>query len=150
MTPVWRPHLRGSLHDLTAAHDRSHIARAVLEGLAFACKDVADRLVAMSLPITDVLLVGGGAKSRVWAQLRADALGLPHRVAANPDTSPLGAAMIATVAAGIHVDLAAAARLVSAVTDEVTPDPDAAAPLAAAYRRYQLLVGHMASLPTKR
>ena len=149
MTPVWRPDLRGSLHELTAAHDRSHIARAVLEGLAFACRDVADRLVAMKLPISDVLLVGGGAKSRIWAQLRADVLGLPHRVAANPDTSPLGAAMIASVAAGIHADLAAAARLVSAVTDVVTPNPEAAAPLAAAYRRYQLLVGHMATLGTK-
>lgn len=150
MTPVWRPELRGSFHDLTAAHDRSHIARAVLEGLAFACKDVADRLIAMKLPIDDVLLVGGGAKSRVWAQLRADALGLVHRVAANPDTSPLGAAMIATVAAGIHADLAAAARLVSTVTDEVVPRPDAAAPLAAAYRRYQLLVAHMATVPVRR
>lgn len=150
MTPVWRPDLRGSLHQLTAAHDRSHIARAVLEGLAFACKDVADRLVAMKLPIADVLLVGGGAKSRVWAQLRADALGLPHRVAANPDTSPLGAAMIAAVAGGIHADLAAAARLVSAVTDEVVPNPDAAGPLSAAYRRYQLLVAHMATLTPKR
>ena len=149
MTPVWRPDLRGSLHELTAAHDRSHIARAVLEGLAFACKDVADRLVAMKLPVADVLLVGGGAKSRVWAQLRADALGLPHRVAADPDTSPLGAAMIASVTAGIHVDLAAAARHVSTVTDEVSPNPDAAAPLAAAYRRYQLLVGHMASFATR-
>lgn len=149
MTPVWRPDLRGSLHELTAAHDRSHIARAVLEGLAFACKDVADRLVAMQLPITGVLLVGGGAKSRVWAQLRADALGLVHRVAANPDTSPLGAAMIASVAAGIHADLASTARLVSAVTDEVHPNPDAAGPLSAAYRRYQLLVGHMASRLTK-
>ena len=149
MTPVWRPELRGSLHELTAAHDRSHVARAVLEGLAFACKDVVDRLIAMQLPVSDVLLVGGGARSRVWAQLRADALGLPHRVAARPDTSPRGAAMIATVAAGIHADLAAAARHVSAVTDEVRPDPDAAAPLAAAYRRYRLLVGHMATLVTK-
>jgi xylulokinase len=149
MTPVWRPDLRGSLHELTAAHDRSHVARAVLEGLAFACRDVADRLIAMKLPVAGVLLVGGGAKSRVWAQLRADVLGLPHRVAANPDTSPLGAAMIASVAAGIHTDLAAAARLVSAVTDEVVPNPEAAAPLAAAYRRYQLLVGHMATLGSR-
>ena len=149
MTPVWRPDLRGSLHELTAAHDRSHIARAVLEGLAFASRDVADRLRAMKLPIADVLLVGGGAKSRVWAQLRADVLGLPHRVAANPDTSPLGAAMIASVAAGIHLDLAAAAPLVSAVTDEVSPNPEAAAPLAAAYRRYRLLVAHMATLGAK-
>jgi sugar (pentulose or hexulose) kinase len=104
----------------------------------------------MGLPIADVLLVGGGAKSRVWAQLRADVLGLPHRVAANPDTSRLGAAMIATVAAGIHADLAAAAGRVSAPTVVVDPTPANAAPLAAAYRRYQVLVGHMATLPSKR
>lgn len=150
MTPVWRPELRGSFHDLTAAHEPAHLARAVLEGLAFACKDVADRLLAMKLPIADVLLVGGGARSEAWAQIRADVLGLPHRVAATPDTSPLGAAMIAAVAAGIHADLAAAARLVSTVTVHVAPRPETSAPLAAAYRRYQLLVSHMASVAPRR
>jgi hypothetical protein len=57
--------------------------------------------------------------------------------------------MIASVAAGIHANLATAAALVSSVTDDVVPSPAATAPLDAAYRRYQLLVGHMATLETK-
>src|SRR5205807_7179009 len=65
---------RGVLHGLAAAHDRAHVARAVLEGLAFACRDVVERLAALGLPARDVIALGGGAKSRTWLQLRADVL----------------------------------------------------------------------------
>jgi xylulokinase len=140
MTPVWRPHARGALHGLAAGHDRSHVARAVLEGLAFASRDVAERLVAMGLPAADVVLLGGGARSRVWSQLRADTLGLPHRVAANSDTCPVGAAMIAAVAAGLVPDLVHAAALAPAASEVFAPgSPETRSALDAAYRRYQEL-----------
>lgn len=139
MTPVWRPHARGSLHGLGAAHGTAHVARAVLEGLVFSTRDVVDRLRAMQLGATDVLLVGGGARSRTWAQLRADALGLVHRAVANVDTSPLGAAMIAAVAAGAHADLASAARLIAAPTETFIPDPELRPALDEAYARYRAL-----------
>ncbi|MEO8703113.1 MAG: FGGY family carbohydrate kinase [Kofleriaceae bacterium] len=142
MTPVWRPHARGTLHGLAAGHDRSHVARAVLEGLAFACRDVVERLAALRLAGDRVLLLGGGARSRVWAQLRADALGIPHQVAANTDTCPIGAAMIASVAAGIHPDLAAAAAEIPPPTDAFTPGDK----LDAAYDRYKKLVSQLAPL----
>jgi xylulokinase len=144
MTPVWRPHARGTFHGLSAGHDRAHLARAVLEGLAFACRDVVDRIVALGLPARDVLLIGGGARSAVWAQLRADTLGLPHHVAARVDTSPVGAAMIAAVAAGLIPDLATAAVLVPSPLATYVPRPRDA--LEAAYRRYQTLVAHLAPL----
>jgi xylulokinase len=112
MTPVWRPHARGTLHGLAAGHDRAHIARAVLEGLAFAASDVVARLGELGLPAREVLLIGGGAQSRVWGQIRADAIGRPHHVAARTDAAPIGAAMIAAVAAGLAPDLAARAALV--------------------------------------
>ena len=141
MTPVWRPNARGALHGLAAGTDRSHIARAVLEGLAFASRDVAERLAAMGLPATDVLLLGGGAKSRVWSQLRADTLGLCHRVAPNRDTCPIGAAMVAAVAAGFVPDLAGAAALAPPAVNVFAPGPAATREaLDAAYRRYQNLV----------
>lgn len=141
MTPVWRPKARGTLHGLAAGHDRSHIARAVLEGLAFASRDVADRLVAMGLPATDVLLLGGGARSRVWSQLRADVLGIPHRVAPNSDTSPIGAAMIAAVSVGLVSDLAQAAALAPPASEVYAPGPRDA--LDEAYRRYQDLFARL-------
>ena len=146
MTPVWRPHARGTLHGLTAGCDRAHIARAVLEGLAFAARDVVVRLGELGLPTREVVLLGGGAQSRVWGQIRADVLGLVHRVAARTDATPLGAAMIAAVAAGIAPDLAALAALVPPPVAEIAPDPGAAPAAAAAYARYQRLVAQLAPL----
>jgi xylulokinase len=142
MTPRWRPHARGTLHGLTAAHDRRHVARAVLEGLAFACRDVVDRLAALGLPARDVLLVGGGAQSRVWAQIRADALGRPHRIAIVPHTAALGAALLAMVAAGALPDVHAATRALAPRTTTVAPARD----LDAAYDRYRRAVAALAGL----
>jgi len=143
MTPVWRPTARGSLHGLAAGHDRAHVARAVLEGLAFACRDVVERLIALGLPARDVLLLGGGARSGIWSQLRADVVGLVHRVSSTPDASPLGAAMIAAVAGGLVPDLAAAAALVPPPSTTYLPGRRDA--LDAAYRRYQALVTQLAA-----
>lgn len=136
MTPVWRSHARGTLHGLAAAHDRSHIARAILEGLAFASRDVAQRLVALGLPAREVVVLGGGGQSRVWTQIRADALGLRHQVAARTDTCPIGAAMIAAVAIGALPDLPSAASLAPPRSAAALPQRS----LDEAYERYRDLV----------
>lgn len=144
MTPVWRPHARGTFHGMTTSHGREHLARAVLEGLAFACRDVVERLAVIGLPSDRVVLVGGGARSALWAQIRADVIGLRHEVVANPDTSPIGAAMIASVAAGIHATLGAA---------RVTPPHVVVEPrnrLDEAYERYRRLVAALAPLSASR
>ena len=138
MTPVWRPQVRAGLYGLSLAHRREHIASAIFEGLTFATRDVSERLRAMGLAFDEVLLVGGGARAETWCQLRADVLGLRHRVAANVDGSPLAAAMIAGVAAGAFPDLASAARLVGPPAATYEPAPRAA--LDEAYRRYQALI----------
>jgi xylulokinase len=142
MTPVWRSHARGTLHGLTAAHDRSHIARAVLEGLAFACRDVATRLVALGLPLNDAIVLGGGGQSAIWTQIRADALGLPHHVAARTDTCAIAAAMLAAVAVGAVPDLREAAARVPQPARTVTPGGN----LDEAYDRYCRLVRSVAAL----
>jgi xylulokinase len=142
MTPVWRAHARGAFYGLAAQHERPHLARAVLEGLAFASRDVCERLAAMQLPTDRVLLLGGGSRSETWAQIRADALGKRHDVAWSADTCPVGAAMIAAVAAGMHRDLAACATLLPPPRTMFTPR----ASLDAAYARYQQLVSQLAPL----
>lgn len=142
MTPVWRSHARGTLHGLLAAHDRSHVARAVLEGLAFACRDVAGRLAALGLPLADAIVLGGGGKSEVWTQIRADALQLPHHVADRTDTCAIAAAMLAAVAIGAVPDLRAAASRVPHPARTVTPRGN----LDDAYERYCRLVRSVAAL----
>ncbi len=139
MTPAWRPAARAALDGLTAAHDRAHVARAVLEELAFACRDVATRLAALGLTASSVRVLGGGARSATWTQLRADALGLPHQVAARTDTCAVGAAMIAAVSAGLVSDLATACAL--APPPAATFHPRGS--LDDAYARYRRLAAHL-------
>lgn len=149
MTPVWRPHARGTFHGLAAGHERSHLARAVLEGLAFAAKDVIDRLRSIGLPARDVLVLGGGAASEVWTQLRADVIDLPHRVAARTDTCAVGAAMVAAVASGVHSDLFAAAALAPPPRRTFVPGArDARDASAVAYARYRRVIDQLAPLQT--
>jgi xylulokinase len=136
MTPEWNAGARGSLHGLAASHDRPHVARAVLEGLAFACRDVASRLASLGLAAPHVLVLGGGTQSALWLQIRADALGLPHHVAARTDTSAIGAAMLAAVAGDIHHDLATACALAPPPRAVITP----AGSLDEVYARYRALV----------
>jgi xylulokinase len=146
MTPVWRPHARGTLHGLSAGHGPAHVARAVLEGLAFATRDVAVRLGELGLGASEVLLVGGGARSAVWSQIRADALGVPHHVAAHPDATPLGAAMIALVAAGSAAELAELAARIAPPVATFVPAAAAAEATQAAYARYRALIAQLAPL----
>ena len=87
-------------------------------------RDVLERLQEMGVAIGSILLLGGGARSRIWAQIRADLTGLPVAVPAVVDTSPLGAAVLASVAAGLQPDLLEAARRVA--TEATVIEPDAA------------------------
>jgi xylulokinase len=124
MAPEWIEAARGCLYGFTSAHGSGHLARAVLEGCAFAMRDVLERLREMEVATHAILLLGGGARSRLWAQIRADLAGLPVAVPQVVDTSPLGAAVLAAVAAGLQPDLREAARLVA--TEATLLEPDAA------------------------
>jgi len=112
MAPQWIETARGCFYGLTPVHGAAHLARAVLEGCAFAMRDVLERLRSMEVPVRSILLLGGGAKSRLWAQIRADISGIPVSVPPHLDTSPLGAAMLAAVAANIQPSLESCALLV--------------------------------------
>jgi xylulokinase len=105
MAPAWRPGARGAFYGLTPGHSRGHLVRAVLEAMAFACRDVVVRLRSLGVAADEVLLLGGGGQSRTWAQIRADVLAVPHAVAARADTCAVGAAALAAVAAGVAPDL---------------------------------------------
>jgi xylulokinase len=139
MAPEWIAEARGSYYGLTPGHGTGHMARAVLEGCAFAMRDVVERLIALGLPVSALLLVGGGAKSALWAQIRADATGLPAEIPAKQDTSPIGAAMLAAVALGAWPDLAAAAAQVGEIERVVEPDPAARDAYDQAYGKYREL-----------
>src|SRR5438132_6149258 len=73
-TPHLDPWARGGWIGLTASHDRRHLIRAVLEGVAFSLKDCFAILREQGLRLEQVRVTGGGAKSQLWRQILADVL----------------------------------------------------------------------------
>ena len=145
-TPVFTPYLAGERtpHDdpgllaafsgLSFATGRLHLVQAVLEGVALALADCQDALAATGAPLAGPLvLVGGGARSRLWADLVAAATGRPILVSMNAAVGPaLGAARLARASCGGALVGGAPATLYAA-----DPDPALAEALAVKRVRYQ-------------
>jgi xylulokinase len=139
MAPEWNPAARGCFYGLTAAHHAGHLARAVLEGCAFAMRDVIERLRELAVPADRIVLMGGGARSRTWAGIRADVSGLPVFRVREVDTAPIGAAMLAAVAAGLYPDLAVCAAELPGGGEEVAPESANRPAYQRAYAAYRKL-----------
>jgi xylulokinase len=138
MAPEWNGAARGVFHGLTLAHTRAHLFRAILEGSAFALRDILEAMEAAGLGVRRLTIVGGGAKGRLWRQIKADVTGLPVRVPENVETTATGAAMLAAVGAGLHRTVADAARVfVRYEPGEVEPDEEARQAYEGAYRLYR-------------
>jgi xylulokinase len=120
--PRWNDRMRGVFAGLAMNHDGRHLARAVLEGCAFALLDVLGRLDALGLAGQEIRVVGGGARSELWLQVKADVTGRPVRPVLALEPTALGAAVLAGLAAGTFVDAA------DAVTRTVSPSPRAYLP----------------------
>ncbi len=104
MAPRWNDLARGSFTGASMDHGQAEWCRAVLEGCAFALRDVVDRMAEMGLDTSDVRVTGGGARSELWMKIKADALGRVMRPVLGEGTAT-GAACLAAVTAGWYPDL---------------------------------------------
>jgi xylulokinase len=121
-TPYPDPNARGVFFGLTLRHDKRHMARAVLEGVAYGLRDSFEILDAMGVAITQVRASGGGARSPLWRQIQADIIGRVH-VTINVDEGPaFGVALLAGVGTGVWKDVAEACRATIRVVDRSAPD----------------------------
>ena len=100
--PYWDMYARGTLVGLTGAVTRAHIARAVLESIAFQVKDLIDSAAGDAPLGCGILRVDGGASvSDIMMQLQADILGMEVDRPQNVESTALGAAYLAGLAAGV-------------------------------------------------
>ncbi|MFN8418677.1 MAG: xylulokinase [Anaerolineae bacterium] len=106
-TPYWDPDLRGDFVGITAQHNIHHFARAILEGVAFSLRDCVDAVRQIGQPISELYLVGGGAKSARWAQTICDVIGQPL-IKPPVEDAAFGAALLAGIAVGVFADTSAA------------------------------------------
>ncbi|GAA0993774.1 xylulokinase [Acrocarpospora macrocephala] len=101
-TPVWDDRMRGVFAGLSMNHGPAHLARAVIEGCVYALRDIVDRLGELGLLTADseIRVVGGGARSALWLQIKADVLNRPVRAVRRLDGAASGAALLAGLTAG--------------------------------------------------
>jgi len=145
-TPYADPDARGAFVGLSIRHDRGALTRAVLEGVAFALKD--------SLDLTEELggvpelgrISGGGARSRLWAQIIASVLELPLEPVAVDEGAAFGAAILGGVAAGVWPDVHAAVQATVKPRAPIEPVPAWLNPYREQRQRFQALYPALTAL----
>jgi glycerol kinase len=101
-SPWWDAYARGTIVGITRGTSRAHLARAVVESMAFQTADVVDAIARASGTAPAEMRVDGGASVMdLLCQFQADLLGVPVRRAAVPETTALGAAFLAGIAEGV-------------------------------------------------
>ncbi len=98
-TPHLDPQARAALVGLTASHTRAHVIRAILEGVAFSLRDTFAIFKEMNVPVRNIRLGGGGARSALWRQIQADVYGHDVEIVHAEEGAAYGAAILAGVGA---------------------------------------------------
>jgi xylulokinase len=131
------PLARGAFVGLSLEHDRRHMARAVLEGVAFGLRDGLDLMLDAGVPRPQQIRAsGGGLASGVWRQILADVLDAELVTTSTTEGAAYGAAILATVGAGWFTDVEAAAEELVRTSPSAAPGPgrEAYAAAQATYR----------------
>lgn len=116
---------RGSFVGMSMSTTCADLTRAVLEGVAFAVRDLVEIARALGVDVRSSTVCGGGAKSRLWLQMLANILNIELKLPATEQGPGYGGAMLAGVAAGAFEDVAQACEKIVAIRDTVQPDPGA-------------------------
>jgi len=122
-TPTFDTSSKAAILGLTYATTRADIAKAILEGLTYELRLNLDLLNAGGVQIDVLRAIGGGAKSPLWLQLKADITGIPVVTPKITEAAGFGAALLAGVGVGIFPSAAEAADRFLQLTDEYYPDP---------------------------
>ena len=136
-TPHCDPQARAALVGLSASHTRSHVIRAILEGVAFSLRDSFTIFRELSLPVERIRLAGGGARSALWRQIQADVYAHTVEVVEAEEGAAYGAAILAGVGAGNWSSVDEACDAVVHTAQQIRPNPESVAVLNRSYEVYR-------------
>jgi xylulokinase len=117
------------------------VIRAILEGVAFSLRDSFTLFGEMGVPVNNVRLGGGGARSRLWRQIQADVYGKEVEIVEAEEGAAYGAAILAGVGAGMWNSVDEACAAVVRVAARVKPAKDNIATLNKSYQAYRKVYG---------
>jgi len=126
---------RGSFIGFTLSHNRGHFVRALLEGVAFLLRRNLESIERTGIQVQEIRSTGGGARSRLWNQIKADVCNRPVVTLVDEETGLLGDAILAGVASGVFPSIEAGCEAMVAVKEVIQPSAQAVA-YAEPYRRY--------------
>ena len=114
---------RAQFIGLTSGHGTGHLHRAVMEGVAFAAARNLRVMEAAGNRLDRVIAAGGGAKTRLWLEIKASLYGCPVLTTAAEECGVLGCAMLAGTGVGLYPDLPSAVSRLVRFTGEIQPNP---------------------------
>jgi sugar (pentulose or hexulose) kinase len=121
MAPDANPDARGVVLGLALHHGRDHLARALLESVAFIIRRNVEVLEELGIPVDSIRASGGGARSTLWKQIEADVTHRQVQVTSQLEATTLGACILAGCGAGIYGDVAEAADNMVKLTSVFEP-----------------------------
>jgi xylulokinase len=138
-TPYLDPRARAAFVGLTASHTRSHLTRAVMEGVAFSLRDSFEIFRDLGTPINSIRLGGGGARSKLWQQVQADVYGRTVETIEADEGAAFGAAILAGVGVGAWDSVDHACESIIRTSGHIEPDAAATEVLNRNYEIYKQL-----------
>jgi xylulokinase len=136
-TPHLDPDARAAFVGLSASHTRAHMVRAILEGVTFSLKDTFTIFEQIGVPVSQIRLGGGGARSPLWRQIQADVYGQAVEILAAEEGAAYGAAILAGVGVGGWSSVDQACEAVVRVVSRIAPDPASSSTMQKSYQTYR-------------
>lgn len=102
--PIWHTNARGAFFGLSLGTSRGALIRAILEGTAFALRHNVEVAKSAGVKVREVRSVGGGTRSALWNQIKADVLGVPVLLPEASVGAPFGDAVLAGMGLGLYPD----------------------------------------------
>ncbi len=140
MAPEADSRARGALVGLTLRHGKRHVARAVLESIAYVIRHNVEVIETLGVAVDSIRALGGGARSPIWKQIEADVTGRPVTVTTQTDAATLGACILAALARKWYWNAAEAVDAMVSVERTFEPNPETSAVYDDAYASYRAAV----------
>jgi len=138
-TPWFDTDSRGAIVGLKLSTKREEVVKALIEGTTFEMKLNLTMLRSAGVPVETIRSTGGGAKSPLWNQLKADMLGVPVTTLQTSEGGSLGTAILAGTATGVYSSTTEAVELLIHDADRFEPRTDMAARYDERFERYREL-----------
>ncbi|QDU81028.1 Xylulose kinase [Polystyrenella longa] len=120
-TPHADPHARGAWVGLSLRHGRPHLIRALMEGATYAMRDCLEIIKGMNVPVNEIRVSGGGARSEFWRQMQADIYGQSVCTINAEEGPAYGVALLAAAGTGAYKDVVEACTATISVKSTTKP-----------------------------